>query len=72
MKIIAFILLIFSFEKMSSQEVIRPDTNKELIDSRPLDRLNGPHKTYNKNKQISKDGIFKDNMLWEGKALFMI
>jgi antitoxin component YwqK of YwqJK toxin-antitoxin module len=32
--------------------------------------LNGYHKLYNKNKQISKDGIFKDNRLMEGKAYF--
>ena len=29
--------------------------------------LNGQNITYNKNKQISKDGIFKDNRLMEGK-----
>lgn len=30
--------------------------------------LNGKHMLYNKNKQVSKDGIFKDNRLMEGKA----
>jgi len=30
--------------------------------------LNGQHITYNKNKQISKDGIFKNNQLMEGKS----
>jgi antitoxin component YwqK of YwqJK toxin-antitoxin module len=30
--------------------------------------LNGKHLLYNKNKQVSKDGIFKDNRLMEGKA----
>lgn len=30
--------------------------------------LNGQHITYNKNKQITKDGIFKDNSLMDGKA----
>lgn len=30
--------------------------------------LNGPATLYNKNKQITKDGIFKDNRFMEGKA----
>lgn len=30
--------------------------------------LNGPYTLYNKNKQISKDGVFKDNRFMEGKA----
>jgi antitoxin component YwqK of YwqJK toxin-antitoxin module len=30
--------------------------------------LNGQHILYNKNKQITKDGIFKDNRLMDGKA----
>ena len=30
--------------------------------------LNGKHTLYNKNKQVSKDGIFKDNRLMDGKA----
>lgn len=30
--------------------------------------LNGKHILYNKNKQISKDGDFKDNRLMEGKS----
>jgi antitoxin component YwqK of YwqJK toxin-antitoxin module len=30
--------------------------------------LNGQHTLYNKNKQLSKDGIFKDNTFMEGKA----
>lgn len=32
--------------------------------------LNGKHTLYNKNKQVSKDGIFKDNRLIDGKAYF--
>ncbi|MBS1652129.1 MAG: toxin-antitoxin system YwqK family antitoxin [Bacteroidetes bacterium] len=32
--------------------------------------LNGPNVLYNKNKQITKDGIFKDNLFIEGKAYF--
>jgi antitoxin component YwqK of YwqJK toxin-antitoxin module len=30
--------------------------------------LNGQYILYNKNKQISKDGIFKENRFMEGKA----
>lgn len=32
--------------------------------------LNGKHTLYNKNKQVSKDGVFKDNRLMDGKAYF--
>lgn len=32
--------------------------------------LNGKYTLYNKNKQVSKDGIFKDNRLMDGKAYF--
>lgn len=32
--------------------------------------LNGKHVLYNKNKQVAKDGIFKDNRLMDGKAYF--
>jgi len=32
--------------------------------------LNGDHITYNKNKQITKDGFFKDSRLMDGKAYF--
>lgn len=30
--------------------------------------LNGPNTLYNKNKQITKDGVFKDNRFMDGKA----
>lgn len=30
--------------------------------------LNGPYTLYNKSKQITKDGVFKDNRFMEGKA----
>lgn len=30
--------------------------------------LNGQHTLYNRNKQITKDGVFKDNRLMDGKA----
>ena len=32
--------------------------------------LNGPNTLYNKNRQITKDGIFKDNRFIDGKAYF--
>lgn len=32
--------------------------------------LNGKHTLFNKNKQVSKDGVFKDNRLMDGKAYF--
>jgi antitoxin component YwqK of YwqJK toxin-antitoxin module len=32
--------------------------------------LNGQHTLYNKNKQITKDGIFQNNTFMEGKAYF--
>lgn len=38
-------------------------TNKSGVAS-----LNGQHILYNKNKQVSKNGTFKDNRLMEGKA----
>ena len=38
-------------------------TNKSGVAS-----INGQHILYNKNKQVSKNGTFKDNRLMEGKA----
>lgn len=32
--------------------------------------LNGKHTLFNKNKQVAKDGVFKDNRLMDGKAYF--
>ncbi len=32
--------------------------------------LNGPQILYNRNKQITKDGVFKDNRFMDGKAYF--
>jgi len=43
-------------------------------DEKPLEAskgpmvLNGKHTLYDKNKQVSKDGVFKDNRLIDGKA----
>jgi antitoxin component YwqK of YwqJK toxin-antitoxin module len=32
--------------------------------------LNGKYTLYNKNRQVTKDGVFKDNRFMEGKAYF--
>jgi len=43
---------------------------EEKIENKTIlaNTLNGKHILYNKNKQVSKDGVFKDNRLMEGKA----
>lgn len=41
--------------------------NEAVASKGPL-VLNGQHTLYNKNKQITKDGLFKDNRLMDGKA----
>lgn len=64
--------------KLTKQEVVKNDLSKSVTEvkndeisassaSKPM-VLNGKHTLYNKNRQISKDGIFKDNRLMEGKA----
>lgn len=46
--------------------VVTPD--ETLKDpNQKIDRLNGYYVLYNKNKQVTKDGIFKDNRLMNGK-----
>lgn len=57
-------------KKESIKAPVAPTVEK---DEKPLDAkgpmvLNGKHTLYNKNKQVSKDGIFKDNRLMDGKA----
>lgn len=49
--------------------VVKPDEkpNEAQANKGPL-VLNGQHTLYNKNKQITKDGEFKDNRLMNGKA----
>ncbi len=51
--------------------VVKPDEkpNEASAKKGPM-ILNGPNTLYNKNKQITKDGIFKDNTFMEGKAYF--
>jgi antitoxin component YwqK of YwqJK toxin-antitoxin module len=46
--------------------IVRAD--EKVNDSKGPIVLNGQNITYNKNKQITKDGIFKDNRLMDGKA----
>jgi len=50
-----------SVTEVKQDELTASDSKKPLI-------LNGKHTLYNKNRQISKDGIFKNNRLMEGKA----
>ena len=45
--------------------VVKPDEKVNGVATRGP--LNGQNTTYNKNKQIAKDGIFKDNRLIDGK-----
>lgn len=45
--------------------VVKPD--EVSTTSKAKGPLNGHHTTYNKNKQIAKDGDFKDNRLIDGK-----
>jgi len=49
--------------------VVKPDEkpNEAVASKGPL-ILNGQHTLYNKNKQITKDGEFKENRLMNGKA----
>ncbi|MBP7808815.1 MAG: toxin-antitoxin system YwqK family antitoxin [Bacteroidia bacterium] len=46
------------------------EKDEKPIDAKGPTILNGKHTLYNKNKQVSKDGIFKDNRLMDGKAYF--
>jgi len=49
--------------------VAKDEAPNEAVKKGPM-VLNGPNTLYNKNKQITKDGIFKDNSFVEGKAYF--
>lgn len=48
--------------------VAKDEKPNEAVASKGPMILNGPATLYNKNKQITKDGIFKDNRLMDGKA----
>ena len=48
--------------------VLKADEKPNGVVSKGPLVLNGQNITYNKNKQITKDGIFKDNRLMDGKA----
>lgn len=55
-------------EKLEGPKVVlKPDEKPNGATSKGPMVLNGPNITYNKNKQITKDGIFKDNRLMDGK-----
>jgi len=48
--------------------VAKDEKPNEAVASKGPMLLNGQHTLYNKNKQITKDGVFKDNRLMDGKA----
>lgn len=62
---------------VAKKEVV-PDNAPKLVvkaDEKPLDApaktstiLNGKHTLYDRNRNVTKDGIFKDNRFMEGKA----
>jgi antitoxin component YwqK of YwqJK toxin-antitoxin module len=54
------------FKDAPKMAVVEKDEN--TLDAKGPMVLNGKHTLYNKNKQIAKDGIFKDNRLMDGKA----
>lgn len=54
-------------EKVST-DMPKAIVTKEEKPSTGATALNGKHTLYNKNKQVSKDGVFKDNRLMDGKA----
>lgn len=61
-------------KKTEAAPVEKGVTATVKADEKPIDApkgptvLNGKHTLYDKNKQVSKDGIFKDNRLMDGKA----
>lgn len=48
--------------------VLKPDEKPNGVTSKGPMVLNGQNITYNKNKQITKDGVFDNNRLMDGKA----
>jgi antitoxin component YwqK of YwqJK toxin-antitoxin module len=48
--------------------VLKPDEKPNGVVTKGPYVLNGQNITYNKNKQITKDGVFKENRLMDGKA----
>lgn len=60
--------IVKTVEKIEGPKVVlKPDEKVNGASKGPL-VLNGQNITYNKNKQITKDGVFKDNRLMDGKA----
>jgi antitoxin component YwqK of YwqJK toxin-antitoxin module len=64
-------------KELEKKPEAKPIEKEKLViqsDEKPLDApkgamvLNGKHTLYDKNKQVSKDGTFKDNRLMDGKA----
>jgi len=67
----------YDVKETAKKDVVKAPPVKEAIvskDEKPADVakgpmvLNGKHTLYNGNKQVTKDGVFKDNRLMEGKA----
>lgn len=48
--------------------VTKDEKPNEAVASKGPIVLNGQHTLYNKNKQVTKDGVFRDNRLMDGKA----
>jgi antitoxin component YwqK of YwqJK toxin-antitoxin module len=67
-----------SKKPMEKEKAIATHKAQVEKDEKPMDApatggpmvLNGKHTLYNKNKQVTKDGLFKDNRLMDGKAYF--
>ncbi len=56
-------------EKFAPGKTVTEVKKEEVAEaSNKATTLNGKHILYNKNKQVSKEGLFKDNRLMEGKA----
>jgi antitoxin component YwqK of YwqJK toxin-antitoxin module len=56
-------------ENAPSKAVTEIKKDEVAMDAKPgANLLNGKHIVYNKNKQVSKDGVFKDSRLIDGKA----
>ena len=54
-------------ERGSSVEASKTGTTKTVVRKSLEDIRNGDHVLYNRNKQVSQKGFFKDGRLWNGK-----
>ncbi len=60
--------IVKTVEKIEGPKVVlKADEKPNGVTAKGPMILNGPNITYNKNKQITKDGVFKDNRLMDGK-----